>query len=322
MIEKPALHPEFQPLEDFIAKRNSQLTTKLSDIPVSQYRGMYAMAQPAAPEIEVGRVEEVSFPGPDSVLRVRIYTPKGSGPFPVVVYYHGGGFTLGGLDTHDAPCRLMCQLTGCMVVSVDYRLVPEHPYPAFRDDCYAALVWIAENAQCFGGDPERLAVAGDSAGGLISANVAIEARDKGGPRISFQLIIVGALDSDLSSESCQLRQYAMLTLESAKFFNKYIFSDPSILEEEGKPRLPLYFRPADNDLKGLPPAMVLVAECDFLFEVGKIYAEKLDSAGVAVEFLVGEGMPHQFTSLAHKFPSARVYFERACAALSRALAEE
>ena len=153
--------------------------------------GMLAGAERVA---EVGSVADREIPGPGGEIPVRIYTPDSSGPHPVVVFFHGGGFLLGSVESHDAPCRILTNEAEAVVVSVDYRLAPEHPFPAPVEDAYAATEWAAANASEFGGDADRLAVAGDSAGGNLAAVVALAARDRDGPDIDYQTLLYPVVD--------------------------------------------------------------------------------------------------------------------------------
>src|SRR4051812_13142824 len=142
-----------------------------------------------APAEAAGNVETRAIPAPAGEIPVRIYRPEGSGPFPVLVYYHGGGWVIGSLDSVDSTCRMLCNRAQCVVVSVDYRLAPEHKFPAAADDCYAATKWVANHAAELNADPDRLAVGGDSAGGNLAAVMTLMARDRGGPRIVYQMLI-------------------------------------------------------------------------------------------------------------------------------------
>src|SRR5438552_11764110 len=149
----------------------------------------------------VTRIDNPTVPGPAGEIPVRIYAPVGTAPFPVLVYFHGGGWVIGNLDTHDGICRSLANRVGCLVVSVDYRLAPEHPFPAAPEDCYAATRWLAEHAGSLGGDKGRIAVGGDSAGGNLAAVRAPTARARGGPKLAFQLLVYPATDTDFETRS-------------------------------------------------------------------------------------------------------------------------
>ncbi len=312
------LHDDFLPLARAAEKRPRPADP--AQWSIAELRGGYQMMQPPAPQVEVGRIEEFSFPGPDSILRMRVYSPEGDGPFPVIMHMHGGGFVMGGLDTHDGTCRLMCQMTDCVVASVDYRLAPEHKIPAAFEDCYAALEWIVDNAVRFKGDPTRIALAGDSAGGNLSATLPILARDRGGPKVAFQLLMVPSVGTDMTTASFMERESVLLTRDTAVFFMNHML-DPSEAVDMGENKhVNWMLRPSDvEDLSGLPSAFVLVAEVDLLFDSQVNYVERLKTAGVDVELVIGKGMPHIFTSFAHVFPSARGYLQQGCDAMCRVL---
>lgn len=308
---KPIIHPDFSERVAFAESRAASRPEDWRDWSIAEARGVYAMAQPPTPDIMVGRVEEISIPGPDSTLRLRVYTPQGDGPFPVIMYMHGGGHAYGSLDTHDAPCRMLCQKTDCLVISVDYRLVPEHPLTACHEDCYSALLWISQNAHQLNGDTSRLAVAGDSAGGTLSANMTILSRDRAGPELCYQVLLVPGLDSDTTTDSYTTRANACLSPRMINYF-LYLLSDENTVPDyrENRKVHPWLRLLHTESLAGLPPALVVVGECDLLYDCGVAYAERLQQSGVATELIIGEGMIHQFTSLAHLYPSARVYFDQ------------
>ncbi len=157
---------------------------------VADARGVMLAMGAMRGELEpVGNVEDREVPGPEGQISVRIYTPEGKGPFPVLVFFHGGGWVIGNIESHDAVCRSLTNQAGCITVSADYRLAPEHKFPAAPEDCYAATQWVAANAATFNGDPTRIAVGGDSAGGNLAAVVSLMARDRGGPNLVYQLLI-------------------------------------------------------------------------------------------------------------------------------------
>src|SRR5439155_5823717 len=162
---------------------------------VADARGaMLAMGAMGGEPEPVGNVEDREVPGPEGQISIRIYTPQGKGPFPVLVFFHGGGWVIGNIESHDAICRSLTNAADCITVSVDYRLALEHKFPAAPEDCYAATQWVAANAATFNGDTSRIAVGGDSAGGNLAAVVALMARDRGGPSLVYQLLIYPATD--------------------------------------------------------------------------------------------------------------------------------
>jgi acetyl esterase len=196
----------------------------------------------------VKQVVNRTVPGPHGEIPVRIYTPEGSGPLPILVYFHGGGWVIGNLDTHDASCRTLANLSGAIVMSVDYRLSPEHKFPAPFDDCFAAARWAVENAASLGGDPARVAIGGDSAGGNLTATVALRARDEGGPRFTHQLLIYPVTDATFDTPSYRDNADGYFLTKNAMvwFWNHYLRAD----EDRDNPYAsPLRAR----SLAGLPP---------------------------------------------------------------------
>src|SRR6185295_2919525 len=219
------------------------------------------------------------------------YRPEAKETLPVLIYFHGGGFVICSLDTHDGECRRLANASGCAVISVDYRLAPENKYPAAAEDAYAATEYIAEHAAEFGIDPQRIAVAGDSAGGNLATVVATLARDRGGPLLKFQLLIYPLVD--FADNSPSMQEYAkdyFLTRESMDWFTDcYLPNRAAARQPSASPK-------NAEDVRGLPPAMILTAEFDPLRDQGEAYARKLKSAGVPVELKRYDGMIHAFFS--------------------------
>jgi len=255
-------------------------------------------SQMPAPEVELARlskVEDRMIPVEEgTTIPVRIYTPEGNGPFPVFVYYHGGGWVIGNLETADASCRMLANRTGNLVISVDYRLAPEYKFPIPAEDSYAALEWVHENASSFNGDPTQIVVGGDSAGGNLSAVVSLMSRDRKGPPISAQILIYPVTCLEYNSPSYHEFQEGFgLDRELMIWFgNHYIKSDEDIRHGYVAPLLA-------EDTSHLPRAFVITAENDVLRDEGAAYAEKLKSAGVDVEYTCEVGMVHgYFTNMA------------------------
>ena len=233
-----------------------------------------------APET-VAQVENRLIPGPEGKIPLRIYTPDGEGPFPILMYFHGGGWVLGNLDTCNNACHFLSKTVGCIVISVDYRLAPEHKFPAAVEDAYTATVWAAEHAEEINGDTSRLAVAGESAGGNLAAAVCIMAQDRGRPPLVFQMLAYPSTNLD-TLETDSYRQYAKgygLTKFHASWFRNQYIGD----EKDGKSP---YASPllAEN-LSGVPPALVLTGEFDVLRDDGESYVERLKEEGVQARFI-------------------------------------
>ncbi|HBK05088.1 MAG TPA: acetyl hydrolase [Acetobacteraceae bacterium] len=228
--------------------------------------------------------------GPGGSLGLRIYTPEGKGPFPLMVFFHGSGFVVCSLDTHDGMCRNLCAGTGCIVMSVDYRLAPEHKFPAAPDDCLAATRWAVANAAALGADPSRVLVAGDSAGGNLAAVTAIRIRDEGGPKLIGQLLIYPVTDyhdSNMPSMTENAEGYGLGRDGMIWFWNHYLADAAAGAHPHASP-----YRTAD--LGGLPPALVVTAQYDPLRDEGEAYAERLRQAGVPTEMKRWDGVNHGF----------------------------
>jgi acetyl esterase len=274
------------------------------------YAGLAALAGPPAVTVPT---EDRPVPGPAGDVPVRIYRPDADAPLPVVVYFHGGGWVIGDLDTHDAVCHRLATGVPAIVVSVDYRLAPEHPFPAAVHDCDAATRWVADHAAELGGDPDRLAVAGDSAGGNLATVVARHARDAGGPAIAFQLLVYPGTDltRSLPSHGENGTGY-LLDSDTMTFFLTGYLADADARDPDASPLFA-------EDLSGLPPALVVTAEFDPLRDEGEAYAERLRAAGVPVTTSRYDGMIHGFYGLDNLFDAAVRATEETTAALREAL---
>lgn len=271
------------------------------------YRDTRAVLAPKAPELQEVRLLVV-----DGRIAVRAYRPS-SEVLPALLYFHGGGWVIGDLDTHDTLCRQLAANARCAVFSVDYRLAPEHPFPAAVEDCMAATQFIARNAQGLKIDAARIAVGGDSAGGNLAAVVALQARDAGGPALAFQLLIYPATD-----QRCQLPSHArngkgyLLTSEGIEFFSRcYLPERRALTDWRASPLLA-------PSLEGLPPALVLTAGYDPLLDEGRAYAERLSGEGVAVRYLEYPDMVHGFVLFGGVLDTANAAVAECSAALARA----
>lgn len=251
---------------------------------------MGARAIPGLRIPEIASVVNRDMQGPAGSLALRIYTPKGDGPFPLMVFFHGSGFVVCSLDTHDPMCRNLCAGAGCVVVSVDYRLAPEAKFPAAPEDCLAATRWAAMNAAALNADPSRIVVAGDSAGGNLAAVTALRIRDEGGPPLVGQLLIYPVTDyhdPGTPSMAENADGYGLTRKGMEWFWNHYLSSPSDAAHPHACPI-------KANDLSRLPPAYVISAEYDPLRDEAEYYADALTRAGVATKMRRWDGMNHGF----------------------------
>jgi acetyl esterase len=309
------LDPQARAVLERVARANvppySQLGASAARAIYRETRGKLSAAPP-----EVARVAELQATGPAGGIPVRLYRPLGTSAderLPALVYFHGGGWTIGDLDTHDVPCREFANLARCAVVSVDYRLAPEHKFPAAFDDAVAATRWVHANAGALGIDAGRLAVGGDSAGGNLAAAVAIAFRDTRGPRIAMQSLIYPATDmaADTPSHLAFAEGY-MLTRDAVLWFKGNYLRGP---EDEGDWRAsPL----RAEDLAGLPSAYLITAGFDPLLDEGRAYADRLRAAGVTVTYECFAGMIHGFVTMGAAIAAAHHAIYRASLGLKRA----
>jgi acetyl esterase len=258
---------------------------------VAKARAQYEARIPLmAPAAKIGSVSECSIAGPGGALALRIYRPQGDGAFPLLVFFHGSGFVLCSLDTHDGMCRNLCAGAQCIVVSVDYRLAPEHKFPAGLDDCVSATRWVADHAHELSGDATRIAIGGDSAGGNLAAAAALRLRDEGGPPLCGQLLIYPVTDYHTPGTTSyeQNAEGYGLTRDTMVWFWDHYLNEPS--EAANPLASPLRAR----DLSGLPPALVVTAEYDPLRDEGEFYAARLREAGTRAITSRWDGMNHGF----------------------------
>ncbi|HVN50165.1 MAG TPA: alpha/beta hydrolase [Acidimicrobiales bacterium] len=299
--------PSIQVLLDSLAASDAP---ELSDQSVEEARAMMALLTLVDGEPEpVDDVTTRTLPGPAGDIPVRVYRNHGDGPLPVLVWYHGGGWVIGDLESGDPTARKLANRTGAVVVSVDYRLAPEHPYPAAVDDCWAALEWVAAHAGEIGGDPARLAVGGDSAGGNLSAVVALLAAQAGGPALRHQLLVYPVVDLTLSHPSIESNgEGHLLTKKAMEWFVDHYLGDT----DPKDPRIsPLYA----DDLSGVAPATIYTAEFDPLRDEGAAYAERLADARVECEHRCFDGMIHGFFGMGTITPVALEAVDAASARL-------
>ncbi|MFC7328636.1 alpha/beta hydrolase [Marinactinospora rubrisoli] len=279
----------------------------------SEARRVHSAARfPEGPPM--ARVRDQAVPGHPEIP-VRVYHPHtGRSPRPVIVYFHGGGFVLCGLDSHDGVCRLLADGAGAVVVSVDYRRAPEHRFPAAVRDAHAAVRWVHRTADALDADPARLAVAGDSAGGNLAAVSTLLAREQGGPPIAFQLLIYPQTDflSTLPSRRENAEGYFLTARHLAWFREQYLASPGEAAHPHASP-----LRAAS--LAGLPPALVVTAEYDPLRDEGEAYADRLTASGVPATTLRADGLFHGFFGMSAALPAARAVERSVCGALREAL---
>jgi len=267
------------------------------------------------PPRPMARVENMAIPGPAGEIGARLYVALGAPkpPQPLLVYYHGGGWVIGNLETHDGLCRFLAEHSGCRVLSIDYRLAPEHPFPAALEDAVAAFAWAAENAAELGADPARIAVGGDSAGGNLAAAVCLQTRGDGS-RPAMQLLLYPA--TDVVGEQASRETFAegfLLTRNDMNWFENHYLPNGA---EAGDPRISMMQTP---DLSGLPPAYIATAGFDPLRDEGEVYAERMREAGVKVALQRHSSLIHGFANLTAISPSSRTSMLEVAGALRMGL---
>jgi len=270
----------------------------------------------SGPPRPMGRIEELTIPGPAGNLAARLYVSLGApaGEQPLLVYYHGGGWVIGDLDTHDGLCRFLAEFSGCRVLSIDYRLAPEHPFPAPLEDATAAFVWAAEHVDELGADPARIAVGGDSAGGNLAAAVCLQTRDGDGPKPAMQLLLYPCTDAVGGQPSRQIfAKGFLLTRNDMDWFEAHYLPNGC---EDDDPRVSMM---RAKDASGLPPAYMATAGFDPLRDEGEKYAERMREAGVKVALQRHPGLIHGFANLSAICPSARGAMLEAAGALRMGL---
>jgi acetyl esterase len=286
---------------EFLAQIARQKGHSLDLLPLEVSRRAAMLGSGACPDPpDLARVDNLEIVRPDgTVLPVRISIPHGTGPFGVCLYFHGGGWVLNSIDTHDDLVRRLTAESGCVFVNVEYRLAPDDKYPAAAEDAYTALLWVHEHAAEIAGDPSRIAVAGDSAGGNLAAVSCLMTRDRGGPPIAFQALIYPITDCDFERPSYQSNSegYFLTRREMLWFWNHYVSSPEQMLEPYASPM-------RAKSLRGLPPASILTAEYDPLRDEGEAYAQALRAAGVEVSVHRYDGLIHAFVRRVREFDAA------------------
>ena len=293
------LHPEAAAFLEQVARQKAH---PLDTVSIDILRRAAIMGSSVTTDSPaLSSIDNLSIEGPEgSMLPIRIYVPQGQEPYGVCLYFHGGGWVLNNLDTHDDLVRRLAAHSGCVFINVDYRLAPEHKFPAAIEDAYAALTWVYSHAAQFGWDPRRIAVAGDSAGANLAAVACLMSRDRNGPPIAFQALIYPITDCDFERPSYRENSegYFLTRREMIWFWDQYVVSEAQRREPYASPLLA-------PSLKGLPPASIITAEYDPLRDEGEAYAAALRAAGVEVALHRYEGMIHAFVRRVQQFETAR-----------------
>ncbi|MGA8379990.1 MAG: alpha/beta hydrolase [Stellaceae bacterium] len=311
----PTLHPQIVQVLDAMARAELKPIEAMTPTEARAQMEATARSRKAEP-LPVARSEERTIPGPGGQIRLRLYSPNAAAPVPAIVYYHGGGHVIGSLDTHDLIARNLCAGAEALVASVDYRMGPEHKFPAAVDDAFAALAWVHANAASLGADPGRLGVHGDSAGANLAAVVALLARDAGGPMLRLQSLVYPVADYTLSGASYgkYAQGYGVLTRDAMVWFRGHYLRRPEDAADWRASPLKA------SRLAGVAPAVIITAECDVLHDEGDGYAAALRQAGVAVEYREYAGMIHGFLGMVPVVDDALNAQRQVWAAFRRAFA--
>jgi acetyl esterase len=283
--------------------------------PAQARENMRARTAALGPVEDVRRIDDYRVPVEGGEITVRCYSPAGPGPFPALVFFHGGGWVIGDLETHDGICRSLANAADCVVASVDYRLAPEHKYPVAAEDAFTATCWIAQQGGQLGVDTRRLAVGGDSAGGNLAAAVTLMSRDRGGPELALQILVYPVTDHQDDTPSYRDHADGYLLTRNAMrwFWDQYLRRREDGREPYASPLLA-------PSLDGLPAALVITAEYDPLRDEGEAYATRLREAGVAVTLTRYPGMIHGFFRMINLVDKARAARDEVAAALRKAFA--
>jgi acetyl esterase len=315
----PTLHPQIVKALEAMEKLGLRPIEAMSPAEARAQMEATAMSRKAEP-LPVARVEERTIPGPAGPIRVRLYWPNApksaTGPLPAIAYYHGGGHVIGSLDTHDLIARNLCAGAPALVASVDYRMGPEHRFPAAVEDSFAALEWLYGNAASLGADPDRLGVHGDSAGANLAAVMALMAHDAGSPKLRLQSLVYPVADYTLSGASYATfaEGYGLLTRAAMDWFQQHYLRTPDDAQDWRASPIKA------TSLAGVAPAIIVTAECDVLHDDGANYAEALRRAGVAVEYCEYPGMIHGFFGMVPIIDDAMNAQRVVAAAFTRAFA--
>lgn len=311
--------PPVESLTPLAARNSPTLKNAVQELAAEHTMQRAAQLFKPMPE-PVGRISHVLIPGPAEELLARVYYPSGKGDtdgaLPVLVYFHGGGFVIANLDVYEPSCRALANAAGCIVVSVAYRQGPEAPFPAAHDDAYVATQWVLAHARELGGDPARVAVGGESAGGNLATHVCIRAKAVGDPLPVYQLLIYPVVQWDADPNRFpSLRENAEsrpLNARMLPWFAKHYLSSPADARD---PRAAPLYAPSHA---GLPPALILTAELDVLRDEGEAYARALEAAGVRTKCVRYDGMVHEFFGLAGAVDGAKAALQEAATGLQGA----
>jgi acetyl esterase len=313
------VHPQIRQALDALAKAGLPAIETLSPAQARDQINAMARARGGEPAA-IARTEDRAVSGPAGPIPVRVYWPNvtgnTTGTLPAILYFHGGGHVIGNLDTHDRIIRNLCAGAEAVIVSVDYRMGPEHKFPAAVDDAWAALHWLVEAGPGLGVDPARVAVCGDSAGANLAAVLALLARDAGSPRLRLQALVYPVTDYSLGTPSYEryANGYGVLTRAAMEWFrNHYLAKPVDAVDWRASPL-------KAGSFAGVAPAIVITAECDVLHDEGARYADALHRAGTPVEYEDCAGMIHGFFGMAPDVDAAVAAQARVAAALKRALA--
>jgi acetyl esterase len=311
-----ALDPAFQALVDAQAKAAAeQPLPPLDQLPPDMVRAGYVMQRQGqdqnAPKDVAAR--DFTIPGPHGEIPVRSYVPASvATPSGLLVYYHGGGWVIGDLDTHDGHCRRMAAWAGCRVMAVHYRLAPENPFPKGHDDALAAATWAFDHAGEIGVDPKRIAVGGDSAGGNLAASVALDLKDDAARQLAFQLLLYPATSPDWKTQSRKTLDGPILSFEAMRWFEKLVAA-------AGHPQVHRMAPGDAEDLEGAAPALIVTAGHDCLKDEGAAYAARLRAAGIAARHVEYPALPHDFYIMADVSPAVVAAARETAAALKAAI---
>lgn len=317
------LHPQTEALVKSMAAANEGRPAT-HELPPDQARAGYrALGNMLGHVPDVTSVEDRTVPGPTGNIPVRVYSPQPDTSLPVVIYFHGGGWVIGDLESHDRECRLLANQVPCVVVAVDYRLAPEHPFPAAHDDCWAATQHVVANAADFGGDPSNVALAGDSAGGNLAAFVALAARDAG-LELKLQVLIYPATDANghIPGTTGNIRQSLIdnkdapfLTLDSMHYFFRHLAGDQDHQVVANDWRMSPLLADSHSDVA---PAFIATCEYDPIRDEGNDYAKALSDAGVSVQHKQWEGQPHLLFQLSPILDDSKTLISETVTALQQA----